>query len=86
MLSLSQDTLLVVIANALYYNAPLALQALQQQGATQSLFGLWFSMIFASKKSGKPKHFRRMHDKKVGAGSLWVQSRWQWRHQSLPTQ
>ena len=60
-----KDTLMLVVANCLYYNAQLTLAALQQQGALQALFGLWFTMIFANKKSGKPKHFRRMHDKKV---------------------
>ncbi|KAG1660790.1 hypothetical protein FOA52_011331 [Chlamydomonas sp. UWO 241] len=62
-----KDTLVCTAANALYYNAPLALGLLGQQapGAVAQFFGLWFSMIFANKKSGKPKHFRRMHDKKV---------------------
>ena len=58
----------MVVADALYYNAPLAVAALAQQGALTSFLGLWFGMIFAAKKSGKGKHFRRMHDKKVEGG------------------
>ena len=60
-----QDALVMVVADALYYNAPLTLSLLQSQGALASFLGLWFGLIFASKKSGKGKHFRRMHDKKV---------------------
>ena len=59
----------MVVADALYYNAPLTLSTLQSQGALTTFLGLWFSLIFASKKSGKGKHFRRMHDKKVWLGS-----------------
>jgi hypothetical protein len=54
------------VADALHYNTPLTLATLQQQGSLHSFLGLWFGMIFANKKSGKGKHFRRMHDKKVG--------------------
>lgn len=55
----------MVVANALYYNASLALSVLSQMGVVGSFFSTWFAAIFANKKSGKPKHFRRMHDKKV---------------------
>ncbi|GLC37117.1 hypothetical protein PLESTB_000981600 [Pleodorina starrii] len=60
-----KDTLVLVVANALYYNAALTLGILSQMGAVGSFFSGWFAAIFAVKKSGKPKHFRRMHDKKV---------------------
>ncbi|GFR51383.1 hypothetical protein Agub_g13813, partial [Astrephomene gubernaculifera] len=60
-----KDTLVLVVANALYYNATLALGVLAQMGCVGSFFSAWFAAIFATKKSGKPKHFRRQHDKKV---------------------
>ncbi len=55
------------MANAVIYNPGLALAALAQQGpgAVAAFCAAWFGMIFASKPSGKPKHFRRMHDKKA---------------------
>jgi hypothetical protein len=67
----TQDMLVVVVANMLYYNAPATLVTLQQTpGALPSFFGLWMQMIFATRAgSTKPKHFRRMHDKKVW---VWV--------------
>ncbi|KAG2439798.1 hypothetical protein HYH02_010433 [Chlamydomonas schloesseri] len=65
-----KDTLVLVVANALYYNAPLALSALAALGVTGQFFGAWFTAIFAVKKSGKPRHFRRQHDKKVAALGL----------------
>ncbi|EFJ51590.1 hypothetical protein VOLCADRAFT_79706 [Volvox carteri f. nagariensis] len=60
-----KDALVLVVANALYYNAALALSVLVQMGVVGQFFTAWFAAIFANKKSGKPKHFRRMHDKKV---------------------
>uniref|UniRef100_A0A7R9YU85 Importin N-terminal domain-containing protein n=1 Tax=Chlamydomonas euryale TaxID=1486919 RepID=A0A7R9YU85_9CHLO len=60
-----KDMLVLVVANALYYNAPLAMAMLSQQGAVGQFFTAWFGLIFVSRKSGKPGHFRRMHDKKV---------------------
>jgi len=62
-----KDNLVLVVANALHYNPVLALQALQAQGAVGQFLGGWFSMIMAAKSSGKPKHFKRMQDKKVGS-------------------
>lgn len=63
------DALLVVIANCLYYNAPLTLAALQRAGALQGVFSSWFAAIFKRKKNGKaPHHFRRAIDKKVRTG------------------
>ncbi|GIM12546.1 hypothetical protein Vretimale_15865 [Volvox reticuliferus] len=62
---IGQDTLIMVVANALYYNATLTLGLLVQMGVVGQFFAAWFASIFANKKSGKPKHFRRMHDKKV---------------------
>jgi len=60
-----KDNLVLVVANALYYNPVLTLQVLQAQGAVGQFLGGWFSMIMAAKPSGKPKHFKRMQDKKV---------------------
>jgi hypothetical protein len=44
---LLKDELLLLVANALYYNAGATLGILQQFGAVQQLFGLMFSCIFA---------------------------------------
>lgn len=60
-----KDNLVLVVANALYYNPALTLQALQAQGALQQFLQGWFAMIMANKSNGKPKHFKRMQDKKV---------------------
>lgn len=61
-----KDNLVLVVANALYYNPVLTLQALQAQNAVSQFLGGWFGMIMAKKPNGKPKHFKRMQDKKVG--------------------
>ncbi|KAG6549125.1 hypothetical protein Mapa_009351 [Marchantia paleacea] len=60
-----KDLLMEVVANALYYNAGLSLNILQKLGVTQEIFQVWFQMLYATKKSGKPVHFIREHDKKV---------------------
>lgn len=60
-----RDALVCVVANALYYNPALGLSVLQSTGALASFFGTWMGMVQAAKSSGKPQHFRRMHDKKV---------------------
>lgn len=57
--------LIEVIANALYYNASLALGILHKFGVAQELFSLWFQMLHEVKKSGVRAHFKREHDKKV---------------------
>jgi len=44
---LLKDELLLLVANALYYNAAATLTLLQQFRAVQQLFGLWFTGIFA---------------------------------------
>ncbi len=41
-----KDELLLVVANALYYNAELTLGALTRMGVMQELFTGWFTMIF----------------------------------------
>lgn len=71
---------MVIVANALYYNPVLALGALGSMGAVGPFFGAWFTAIFDNKKSGKPKHFRRMHDKKVRHVYGWCA-----RHVELPS-
>ncbi|XP_052207680.1 importin beta-like SAD2 [Diospyros lotus] len=57
--------LMLVIADALYYNASLTLSILQKIGVAAEIFSLWFEMLQQKKKSGAPAHFRRVNDKKV---------------------
>lgn len=70
-----KDELMVVIANALYYNPALALGALQRIGAVEAVFREWFAMIFARKGKGsaagsKPQHFRMLNHKRAVALGL----------------
>ncbi|CAI0452218.1 unnamed protein product [Linum tenue] len=57
--------LVQVIADALYYNAPLTLSILTKLGVATEVFGLWFQMLQQKKKSGQMTNFKREHDKKV---------------------
>ncbi|MQL86883.1 hypothetical protein Taro_019419, partial [Colocasia esculenta] len=57
--------LVQVVADALYYNATLALATLQKLGVATEVFNLWFQMLQQVKKSGKHANFKREHDKKV---------------------
>ncbi|XP_059277351.1 importin beta-like SAD2 [Lycium ferocissimum] len=57
--------LVQVIADALYYNAPLTLNILQKLGIAAEVFNLWFQMLGQTKKSGARVNFKREHDKKV---------------------
>ncbi|CAL0316301.1 unnamed protein product [Lupinus luteus] len=57
--------LLQVIADALYYNAPLTLSILQKLGVAENIFNLWFHMLQEVKKSGVRANFKREHGKKV---------------------
>lgn len=57
--------LVQVIADALYYNAPLTWNILQKLGLALEVFNLWFLMLGQTKKSGKRVNFKREHDKKV---------------------
>ncbi|XP_049369945.1 importin beta-like SAD2 [Solanum verrucosum] len=57
--------LVLVIADALYYNAPLTWNILQKLGIATEVFNLWFHMLGQTKKSGKRVNFKREHDKKV---------------------
>ncbi|CAE6076732.1 unnamed protein product [Arabidopsis arenosa] len=57
--------LVEVVANAFYYNAPLALGILQRFGIATEIFTLWFQMLQEKKKSGARSNFKREHDKKV---------------------
>ncbi|XAR48773.1 hypothetical protein NMG60_11031704 [Bertholletia excelsa] len=54
-----------VVADALYYNAPLTLNILQKLGVATEIFNLWFQMLQQTKKSGLRANFKREHDKKV---------------------
>ncbi|KAJ7979108.1 importin beta-like SAD2 [Quillaja saponaria] len=57
--------LLQVIADALYYNAPMTLGIMQKLGVATEIFNLWFQMLKQVKKSGLRANFKREHDKKV---------------------
>ncbi|XP_057489384.1 importin beta-like SAD2 [Actinidia eriantha] len=57
--------LMQVIADSLYYNAPLTLNILQKLGVATEFFSLWFQMLQQTKKSGVRANFKREHDKKV---------------------
>ncbi|XP_047315810.1 importin beta-like SAD2 [Impatiens glandulifera] len=57
--------LVQVVADALYYNASLTLNILQNFGVTTDIFNLWFQMLQETKKSGVMTNFRRENDKKV---------------------
>jgi hypothetical protein len=46
------DGLMVLLGDALYYNAALALQQLAAQGALQQALGALSTSIFANRKSG----------------------------------
>lgn len=73
-----KDQLVCVVANALHYNAVATMGELQRMGALVPFFGGWYAMVMASLRSGKPRHFRRMYDKKVRMGGLcvWLFSVW----------
>lgn len=47
------------IANAFYYNTPLALGILQRFGIATDIFTLWFQMLQEKKKSGGHANFKR---------------------------
>ncbi|XP_058102570.1 importin beta-like SAD2 isoform X2 [Magnolia sinica] len=57
--------LVLVIADALYYNASLTFRVLQKLGVATEVFNLWFQMLQQVKESGIHVNFRREHDKKV---------------------
>ncbi|KAK4489123.1 hypothetical protein RD792_004917 [Penstemon davidsonii] len=57
--------LMEVVADALYYNASLALIILQQLNVATEVFNLWFQMLQQTKRGGVRAHFKREHDKKV---------------------
>ncbi|KAL0392541.1 UNVERIFIED_CONTAM: Importin beta-like SAD2 [Sesamum radiatum] len=57
--------LIEVVADALYYNASLALNILQKLNVATEVFNLWFQMLQQTKKSGARANFKREHDKKV---------------------
>jgi hypothetical protein len=69
-LSYLQDLLMQVVANCLYYDAALALDILNKNGRTASTLAKWFEMLGARTKSGKRRHHRREHDKKICALGL----------------
>ncbi|CAN8254239.1 unnamed protein product [Cochlearia groenlandica] len=57
--------LVELIANALYYNAPLALGILQRFGCAAEVLTIWLHMLQEKKKSGERANFKGEHDKKV---------------------
>ncbi|GFH24941.1 importin N-terminal domain-containing protein, partial [Haematococcus lacustris] len=61
-----KDSLVQVVAAALYYNPLLTLRVLVESGTLASFFSGWVTMILATRaSSGKAVHFRSMQDKKV---------------------
>ncbi|KAK9813831.1 hypothetical protein WJX73_000701 [Symbiochloris irregularis] len=60
--------LLSVVANALYYDAALALQHLQPH--VQSFFLFWSETINAKDAKGRLKHLTRQYDKKLHVAAL----------------
>ncbi|KAL9269091.1 Importin beta-like SAD2-like protein [Drosera capensis] len=63
--SFLKSLLIQVVANALYYNAILALNILHRLGVSSEIFELWFQMLQQVKKSGMRVNFRREYDKKI---------------------
>ncbi|KAL3619919.1 secondary alcohol dehydrogenase (SADH2) [Castilleja foliolosa] len=57
--------LMEVVADALYYNAPLTLNILQKLNVATEVFNLWFQMLQQTKKSGARANFKKEHEKKV---------------------
>jgi hypothetical protein len=66
------DALMCVVAGACYYAPRLALAALEAAGGTQRFFSGWFTAIMAKKPNGKPKHFKRLQDKKARMFATYV--------------
>ena len=64
-LSYLQDLLVQVVANCLFYDAVLTLEVLNKNGKTASVLQTWFGMLAQRTQSGKRKHHKREHDKKV---------------------
>ena len=65
-----KDLLIQVVANCLYYDAPLTLRTLEKNGKTNDALSAWFAMLSARTPNGKRKHHKREHDKKVCALGL----------------
>ncbi|KAG6514489.1 hypothetical protein ZIOFF_024849 [Zingiber officinale] len=62
--------LMLVIADAFYYNPILTLGLLHKLGVAAEVFNLWFQMLQEVKKSGLRANFKREHDKKVSCLGL----------------
>lgn len=71
-----KDLLVNVIANGLYYNAPMCLTILQHLGVTSEIFQSWFQMLYEVKKSGKPLHFVRYYLILLQCLVLWLFGVW----------
>ncbi|VFQ64844.1 unnamed protein product [Cuscuta campestris] len=57
--------LILVVADALYYNPSLTMSILQKLGVATEIFNLWFQLLQQTKKSGSRANFKKEHDKKV---------------------
>jgi hypothetical protein len=64
------DTLLLLWAHCLIYDAAAALAAAAAAGALGTLLGAWTAALGARRRNGKRTHFRREQDKKVCALAL----------------
>ena len=66
-----KDQLMCVVAAAIYYNAPLALNVIaSQQGSLAQIFTAWFGMIFETNKKMRATHFKKEFNKKLCALAL----------------
>jgi len=60
-----KDLLMVVLANALYYNPVIVVNCLVKRSALSSTFGVWMEMLGKLTEKGKRAHFKRENDKKM---------------------
>lgn len=65
-----KDSLYLVVANAIYYNPVLALQAMQRNNILEEAFNTWSAFLTQRKENGRRNHFRREADKKVNGLAL----------------
>jgi hypothetical protein len=60
-----RDALLVLVADALYYDAARSLAALQGMGAVEQCVEAFLASVLAAKKNGKMRHYASKRDKKI---------------------
>ncbi|KAK3265266.1 hypothetical protein CYMTET_26037, partial [Cymbomonas tetramitiformis] len=62
--------LITIMANALYYNAPITLQVLHKHGMLQEMFSVWFQLLYKADAKGNRTLFSRAPEKKICAMGL----------------